>query len=617
MRVEHIGTPKSINESTQRQGLSQGDILIAEVTDIKGDQVYLKNQDGGALLTAKLLSDIAVSVGDYVETVVDEAGGGRYVLRVIDISHQMPFGSEADAGLEMLTARSQSARAQALLNTLAMLKSNPGADPKAAAFLSRHGIAGTAQNIETLSQMAKGISPVTALLAEVIQSFGPKRNSVGSMAQTATPMANTNTRSAMQTAQTAANIDAMAQNTISTEGQTHQTSDAVVPQAAQQNQSGISSQTQENTSIRMDQGQMNAADGSQASAENRTIAQPAAQKNNQAAGQGAVQTPSASTQSADKATPHTQAAQAMPETAQQIQNTGDPAQPASQTIIHDASQTAQPAAASANTAGKSVGDARPSVPDAAEKTDSMQVPAKPGAPIDAAQSVKTTAGKTEGAEIPAQQNDAAIPKEVTSEQIAGKARTMFVNLNDADKLAVHLKKAVQELPKQLKELKLLIEHTDNIVKDTVAPKFDQIEKQMSMLNDVKRFDCYQIPLQTGPQQQTAAELYVYRYRGSKKTVDPENILILLGLDTQYMGRVETLIKTSGKSLGIEFNLEDMRLSEEMKADAVYLEQAAEDAGYHLAGVSVKELAVRTTVLNAQDRLEKETGGTAGNVDVRI
>jgi|GEM_PF-1844128 len=613
MRVEHIGTPKSINESTQRQGLSQGDILIAEVTDIKGDQVYLKNQDGGALLTAKLLSDIAVSVGDYVETVVDEAGGGRYVLRVIDISHQMPFGSEADAGLEMLTARSQSARAQALLNTLAMLKSNPGADPKAAAFLSRHGIAGTAQNIETLSQMAKGISPVTALLAEVIQSFGPMRNSAGALTQTAAPMANADTGSAMQTAQTAANTDAMAQNPVSTEGQTHQTSDAVVPQAAQPNQSRISSQAQENTTIRTEHGQMNAADGSQASTENRTIAQPAAQKNNQAAGQGAMQTPTASTQSADKAAPHTQAAQTMPETAQQIQNTGDPAQ-AAQTIIHDASQTAQPVVASANTAEKSVGDAQPSVPDAAAKTDTMQVPVKPGAPIDTAQSVKTTAGKTE---IPAQQNDAAIPKEVTSEQIAGKAHAMFVDLNDADKLAVHLKKAVQELPEQLKELKLLIEHTDNIVKDTVAPKFDQIEKQMSMLNDVKRFDCYQIPLQTGPQQQTAAELYVYRYRGSKKTVDPENILILLGLDTQYMGRVETLIKTSGKSLGIEFNLEDMRLSEEMKEDAVYLEQAAEDAGYHLAGVSVKELAVRTTVLNAQDRLEKETGGTAGNVDVRI
>jgi hypothetical protein len=124
-------------------------------------------------------------------------------------------------------------------------------------------------------------------------------------------------------------------------------------------------------------------------------------------------------------------------------------------------------------------------------------------------------------------------------------------------------------------------------------------------------------LQTGSQQQTAAELYVYRYRGGKKTVDPENILILLGLDTQHMGRVETLVKTSGKSLSIEFNLEDMRLSEEMKADAAYLERAVKEAGYQLAGVSVKELAARTTVLNAQDRFEKEANSSAGNVDVRI
>jgi hypothetical protein len=201
--------------------------------------------------------------------------------------------------------------------------------------------------------------------------------------------------------------------------------------------------------------------------------------------------------------------------------------------------------------------------------------------------------------------------------IAQKALRMFVLTDDVENLAGHIGKAVREMPDQLKELKLLAEDADNIVREAVSSKLDQIEKQMSLMSEVKRFDCYQIPLQTGTQQQTTAELFVYRYRGGKKAVDPDNILILLGLDTQHMGRVETLVKTSGKNLNIEFNLEDMRLGDEMETEAGLLKEAVQQAGYNFSGVSVKQLNARTTVLNAEERFDKEADGSAGNLDVRI
>jgi hypothetical protein len=333
--------------------------------------------------------------------------------------------------------------------------------------------------------------------------------------------------------------------------------------------------------------------------------------------------PSAQPAAADAAAP--QSANATPEPMGQNQNAAGQAATPNQTNAQAVSEPAQTVSTTANTVENPA--ATPELTsDTAIKTNPLDAAVKNAAdtvkadaPLNEAQGMITAAAGEidKAAELPKQQDLAGIPKDMPrNEQIADKALAMFVDLADADELALHLKKAVQELPEQLKELKLLIEHTDNTVKDTVAAKFDQIEKQMSMMNEVKRFDCYQIPLQNGSQQQ-AAELYVYRYRGGKKTVDPENILILLGLDTQYMGRVETLIKTSGKSLGIEFNLEDMRLGDEMKADAAHLEQAVKDAGYQLTGVSVQQLAARTTLLNAQERFEKEAGGSAGNVDVRI
>ena len=310
-----------------------------------------------------------------------------------------------------------------------------------------------------------------------------------------------------------------------------------------------------------------------------------------------------------------QAVQAMTEAAVQIQSTEGQATPAIQAITQAVFQpSAEAAAPSVNAAENTAAVLHPSAPETAVKTDAPDMAARMDAPLGEAQNMKTTGMTDNISKMP--EHITAAPKEIP-EQITDKALAMFMSLEDADELALHLKKAVQDLPEQLKELKVLIEHADNIVKETVAAKFDQIEKQMSIMNEVRRFDCYQIPLQNSQHQLSAAELYVYRYRNGKKKVDPENILILLGLDTQYMGRVETLIKTNGKSLSIEFNLEDMRLSDEIQADTAHLEQTVNEAGYHLAGVSVKPLTSRTTVLNAENRFENETGGSAGNVDVRI
>lgn len=612
MRVEHIAIPKSIPESPHRQGMAQGDIVVAEVTDIKGDQVFLKNQDGGGELTAKLLSDIPVAVGDYVETVVDEASGGRYVLRVIDISRQMPFAAE---GLDMTGVENQSARAHALLNTLAMMKNNPGADPKAAAFLSRHGLAGTAENLETLSQMAKGMSPVAAVLAEVMKSFGAMKEPKATMGQMPQPVPNANPAPLTQTGQSVTNAGTIVQSAESAEGQT---TGAVMPQTTGQVTVDTVNGNMAQASETMQAETTQMTEGLQPPAETQTILPSAGQQSTGAAGQSVGQTLASGAEpaAANSAQPQVQATSP---SAAQIQNADGQTVPTDQANQQTVYQSSEAVSSSASAAEQSAAVPHMDRPNMTAETGNPVAAVETEGTLDTAQSIKTPAkGETvKSADIPDQHHIAEMTKEMPRhEQIMDKALAMFAPLEDADELAAHIKKAVQELPEQLKELKVLIEHADSTVKETVTAKFDQIEKQMLMMNEVKRFDCYQIPVQIS-QQQTAAELYVYRYRGGKKTVDPENILILLGLDTQYMGRVETLIKTNGKSLNIEFNLEDMRLGDEMKIDAVSLEQAAKESGYNLAGISVKQLAARTTVLNAENRLEKEAGVSAGNVDVRI
>lgn len=611
MRVENIGIPRNIPDREQRPGLAEGDVLIAEVTDIKGDKVFLKNQAGGAVLTAKLLGDIGVAVGDYVETVVDEASGGRYVLRVVDISRQAPFATEAELSADKQTM-GQALKAQALLSTLAMLKNNPGADPKAAAFLSRHGLAGTADNIETLSQMAKGSSPVTALLTQIIQSFGtsPKTFSQnGSVmpsadaAQNAQPaqvaMQGDSTHSAQSAGQTTADNAGRAAGQTQTQNGSVQSQTAsagtaqsqaataeTVPNQAVSAESGKTSQTQYGPENIPEQALPDVT--KMPGANTQTSAKPAPD----------ATVPSAPIQQNQNA-PQTEAYIDSARTqARTPQSTPQTAVPIETVPAADGQTPAQTAPLVVNTAAHlPAEEAAGPIP-------------KTGAENNAAEA-KTVGFEMEFAA------DHTNGTDRKGEDIVQKALDMLVRMDDPEKLAMHIKKAVQEMPEQLKELKLLADHADNTVRDTVSAKLGQAEKQMALMSEVKRFDCYQIPLQTAAQQQTTAELFVYRYRGGKKAVDPDNILILLGLDTQFMGRVETLVKTSGKTLNIEFNMEDMRLADEALADAAQLKDVVRQAGYTLFGISIKQLTSRTTVLNAEERLIKEADGSAGNVDIRV
>src|SRR5512133_2731142 len=96
MRVENVDFIKSIPQKQQPYGLKQGEMMVCEVVEVKGQAVLLRNQIG-VTLTARILGDLSVFTGDFVETVVDQAGNGRYVLRVLDISRPDTLGQTAVA----------------------------------------------------------------------------------------------------------------------------------------------------------------------------------------------------------------------------------------------------------------------------------------------------------------------------------------------------------------------------------------------------------------------------------------------------------------------------------------------------------------------------------------
>ncbi len=199
------------------------------------------------------------------------------------------------------------------------------------------------------------------------------------------------------------------------------------------------------------------------------------------------------------------------------------------------------------------------------------------------------------------------------EQIKEKILEIFIRPDE--QTGAQLKKTVMETSDKLNALKMMLNNSDKSNKEIYIGKAAQAQKQLDMMSDSKRFDYIQMPFYLKNGAERTAELYVFR-RKRKKEPGEEGMSVLVALDTQNIGRVETLIKTSGTGISLEFRIEHKELQQEISKRAKILAAALEGAGYHLKNIRVTKLKTRTTVLNAAGP-DEDDGAKSGKLDVKI
>lgn len=180
-----------------------------------------------------------------------------------------------------------------------------------------------------------------------------------------------------------------------------------------------------------------------------------------------------------------------------------------------------------------------------------------------------------------------------------------------------IKKIQQMMLLRVKELKLLLKDNDIKNKDVLLSKADQIEKQMKVMSEIRKFDCIQIPLYVNKQPVKTAELYVYQYRKRKAESDKDHILIVVSMDTQNMGRVETIINAGQKRVSLKFRVENSRVQEAVVQKQGEITRKIEDIGYRLTEFETALIREKTDITNAIDLLMLEADITREGVDVRI
>ena len=551
MKIENVQSVKNIPDKLQPQFLKQGEFFVSEVLEVRGDTAILKSAQG-TLLTARLLGNLGLASGDYVETVVDEAHGNRYVLRLLDVSRG--DGKPAAPGNMTTTAETgvQNARVQMLHGMLAMLKKNAGLEPKMAELMARNGIADTPENIETLARLVKGELKTGQVLLQM----------QGEAARAGTVSANTAAALAQPGVFEASVISHTMPSAANTQTAAASPGIAALDTAAAEQ---LPIQNSANTNINVTQPQ-------QADAQKAAVVPQSSVQSDQAA-EAEVQKIPANTVGIQNGVPEFS-----------VPADGGVAQAARQDI--------------AATNHPITGSKLPGIPAVNDPVIGVKLPGVPAANVSG--------------------NGMGLPADVPPpDMLAGQLLSLIVDLKDKKTLPAQLKKAVEELPVQIKELKIALQTADNTDRNTLARQVESLDRQFSLTSELKRFDCYHIPLTGMNREQATAELYVFRQRRRKAEADPETFAVLLGLDTQHMGRVETMIRAAGRSVALEFRLENAELADAFGEGAKALEPLIGQAGYRLTEVNVRELAARTTVLNAEEALSGQAAPDTGSLDIRV
>lgn len=488
------------------QNLNVGDVVLAEIVSLDGHNVTLKSREG-AILIARLLSNINLMIGDNVELMVSSKEGERYVMQnlslesgVIDnTTSQKPItyaneGKAHSAIINTLKTLGVAQSPQLVDNIINIMSEYPEVNVKSAVFMALNNIPVSEENVNLLVELT-GNENIGNELFEIIDQV-VNNESASNNTQAAQP-SNVTTQVSSEVAPTSNNANDMVTINVN----------VVDDPSGMVNQENIISN--------------NLADSTQF--------------------------------------------------------------------------------------GESIVDS--TVDSNIDNLQNNQQPqvAKPNIPLE--QNDALVYNNTDGEWV-------EVKQQYTTKDVVQKVLSMFVSLEEIKDDETKLKEASKDFNQKLSDLKEIVKNSDIRNVEDIVTKTDNIISKNKMVSDINRFAYMQIPININNEQKTA-ELYVYNRKKNKKQLDPNDIIMLIGLDTQNLGRVETAIKVQYKNVSLKICGEKVGAIDILKRKSVGLKKVLGEIGYHLSDIKVERLFEKTTVVNAEEVLVRADQKSSTIVDYKI
>ena len=208
--------------------------------------------------------------------------------------------------------------------------------------------------------------------------------------------------------------------------------------------------------------------------------------------------------------------------------------------------------------------------------------------------------------------------------------TLEKNQVDVKEIKEELKKLFLK-PELLQSKEIVLENFKDIIK--LSAKLEILSKEqgmdqkvdISVLQDVKgnldfvksinaNINYIQIPVQMNDKN-TTAEIYIYNDKKRSKSVNPENATILVALDLDRLGHIESLISVSKKNVSIVFKVEEDGFKKVISKASDALKQSLEARGYSLNPLRIIDINEKFNLLELEELTNIDNNQL--HVDIRV
>jgi hypothetical protein len=199
------------------------------------------------------------------------------------------------------------------------------------------------------------------------------------------------------------------------------------------------------------------------------------------------------------------------------------------------------------------------------------------------------------------------------ESISRFARELFLDTGaDPDKTAAALKSVREELYVKLAYFKDAVESSSAAGKGMVLKETEKLMEHVKLLNSLDQFAYVQIPIKEHGGRGNA-ELYIYKNnKGGSRRIDPENAKILLALDLEHMGHIESFIEIRGREVNLRCEVATQEMISTFRQNTTKLHKMLDAIGYKFtnfsAGIKQSVTSVENSLLALLDYERQKSVG---------
>ncbi|HEY5584130.1 MAG TPA: flagellar hook-length control protein FliK [Ruminiclostridium sp.] len=174
---------------------------------------------------------------------------------------------------------------------------------------------------------------------------------------------------------------------------------------------------------------------------------------------------------------------------------------------------------------------------------------------------------------------------------------------DMDNALQTLKSSIQQLPQGIREAAMNIANN--------------LESNMNFINKLNSYSSYvQIPLSIF-NKETTGELYMLKKGSKSRKLDPSNITVLISLDSNNIGRIDTLLSIDKKNISTNFRLENSEVFKVLKENHKMLYTSLLEKGFRLVDFTYRLMNEPISIVNFEAEAKKEFIKSPNNIDITI